>query len=82
MGEGGVAAVVPHAPSDPSATTFDAARNESGSGGELGGVVHAWPTLCRDGGRQMRVNGGDDRWDEVGTKETRGKVNKRMKLAG
>lgn len=30
----------------------------------------------------MRVNGGDDGWDEVGTKETRGKVNKRMKLAG
>lgn len=60
--EGGVAAVVPHAPPKdaPAATaagTLPAARQQFGPRRELRGVVHTGPTLCREvksGGERCR----------------------------
>lgn len=74
MGEGRVAAVVPHAASNNAATadaarTFTATWKQGGTGGQLGGVVHTGSTLWgeteRDGRRDRKRDkkkGGKDRW--------------------
>lgn len=63
-----MAAIVSHAPSHEAAAantatrTFTATGDQGGSRGKLRGVVHAGPTLCRDGeeNEQKRVNEGEN----------------------
>lgn len=75
-GEGGVAAVVSHSPSEDAAAdaasaagAFDAARNELGPRRELGGVVHTGATLWRV--EEMRKKKRGEEMEKVGEKSPR-----------